>query len=274
VLLAAGVGLALLALLHPVFGGEEATMERRGADVVVCLDVSRSMLARDLEPDRLARAKAEVRALAERARGDRMALVLFAGEARVAVPLTRDLRAVADLADLATPEDVLRGGTDLGAALDAALGALAERGAEARAILLLTDGEDHGDGGLRAAHEARRRGVVVHGLGFGTARGSKVVVEGPAGETFLRDRQGVDVVSALDAGGLQRIAAATGGTSREVGDGAAPLAELYEDRVLPAARGAFEREARRRRENRYQWPLGLALVLWVADLWRSERRRR
>jgi Ca-activated chloride channel family protein len=264
--------LALAALLEPAWG-ESGALEARGSDVVVCLDVSRSMLATDEEPTRLERAREEIRALAAAARGDRLALVAFAGEARLVVPLTRDGEALAALADAADPLSVARGGSDLGAALDAALAALDAGSGDAAAIVLLTDGEDHGGGGLSAAERCRARGVPVHAVGLGSARGSKIPVPGPRGPEFLRDPAGAEVVSGLDADSLRRIADASGGSFLEAGAGAPVLPELHARRLVPDARRAFSVSARSARTPRFQWFLLGALVLWILGPCRIEPAR-
>lgn len=245
-LVATGLLLALVAILGPVWGSAEGDVQ--GADIVVCLDVSRSMLARDVDPDRLTRAKAEIKELAGRARGDRLGLVVFAGEARAMVPLTEDMASFSELVDLADPTSVGRGGTDLGAALETALDVLQGRQGS---VLLFTDGEDLGGRGLAAARLLEERGVAVHCVGLGTELGSKITTDGG----FLRGRSGEDVVSAMDATGLRAIAEATGGTF----GGEAP--------ELSVTRRTGKSELR---ENRYQWPLAVAVLLWLLDL----RRRR
>jgi Ca-activated chloride channel homolog len=272
VLVGAAVLLALVALLGPAWGAATATAAQRGADVIVCLDVSNSMLARDERPSRLGRAQREIRALAERGRGDRFGLIVFAGDARLAVPLTRDAPTFADLAEQADPTDVARGGTDLGAALDAALVALRGRSGRHETVVLVTDGEDAEGRGLRVAEICRDRGVVVHCVGLGSPQGAKVVVEDEQGrETFLRDRAGRDVVSAMDAAALRRIAETTGGTFVAAAGRAEALVPLYEQRILPTARRAFEDEERRERPQRFQTPLAAALLLWILDLWLARR---
>lgn len=272
-LFAASLLLALVAVLQPLVGEGVGRIEQRGVDLVVALDVSRSMLARDLPPSRLARAKHELRALAERARGDRLGLVLFAGGARLAVPLTRDLASFADLADLADPTSVERGGTDLGAALALSQKALGDSSGEHEAILLLTDGEDLEGRGLAVARRCGERGIPVHCVGFGTPRGSKIAIEEEAGETFLRDRAGNEVVSALDPASLRAMAAAAGGEYIDAAALPLPLVELYEKRIVPMSRKALERGERRERENRYQWPLLAAFLLWIAELGLADRRK-
>lgn len=209
-------------------------------DLVIVLDVSRSMLARDVAPSRLGRARAEIRALAERARTDRLALVAFAGEARRLVPVTRDGVLVADSADAAGPDSVALGGTDLAAALDAAFDSLPDDGASrSAAVLLLTDGEDLAGEGAAAAARLAARGVPVHAFGLGDERGSKITVEGPDGETFLRDRAGREVISGLDARSLEAVAAAGGGEFVRLDGEPGGLAAHYATRILPQARRAL-----------------------------------
>ncbi len=273
-LLGAGVLLAGLALMQPAWGEGERSAAGRGVDVLVCLDVSRSMLARDQAPSRLLAARREIAELARRAQGDRLGLVVFAGEARLAVPLTRDVAAFVALAQQQGPLSVRRGGTDLGAALDAAVAALAGATGDHEVVLLLTDGEDHEGRGLRAAERCARRGITVHTVSFGARRGGKIPVPGEGGEVFLRDRSGDDVVTVPGVAALSRIAAATGGTHVAAATTPQALAALYDDEIVPMARKALDERRRQERENRFQWPLAAALVLFVLELRVADRRRR
>lgn len=265
--------LAILAALGPLLGEARGEPEWRGVDLVVCLDVSRSMWARDLAPDRLGRAQATIRALADAAAGDRLALVVFAGEARLLVPLTRDRATFTALAAAADPTSVRRGGTDLGAALERALEALGGSASEHSAILLLTDGEDLSGRGLRAAEAAARRGVAVHAVGYGTRLGSKIVLQADGRETYLRDARGREVVSTLEATSLRRIAEAANGAYVEAAEETTPLVSLYEREIRPRAQRALARAGGGTKENHFQWPLAAALALWLFAWAVSDRRR-
>ena len=267
-----GLALALIAVMQPVWGEERRQVEQRGVDLLVCLDVSRSMLARDISPSRLQRAQQEVRALAESVHGDRMGLVVFAGEARLAVPLTRDMATFAGLVELADPLSIERGGTDLGAALELATGALAQAARGHAVVLLITDGEDQEQRGLKAAQICKESGIVVHCVGVGSERGSKIAIE--EGKAFLRDRQGLEVVSSMDASGLGEIAMATGGEFVDVSVLPKPLLSLYGASILPRAGESFDGEHRRERKNRFQWPLLAAFLLWILELCLAGRRAR
>ncbi len=271
----AAVFFAVLALAEPRFGSAARTSEPRGADVVVCLDVSFSMLAGDASPNRLAAAKAAIRALTERAAGDRTALVIFAGEAVLASPLTQDGAAFGAILDAIDPYGVTKGGTDLGAAISTALGALAAGDGDHAAIVLVSDGEDLEQSGRLAAASCRDRGVALHTVAVGSPRGAKILVPRSDGapET-LRDAEGRDVVSTPDRDGLKAIAAATGGSFADLESGPAAAVALYDERIRPVARAAFAEGRARERSPRFQWPLGLAIVLFLADFaWIGRRRR-
>jgi Ca-activated chloride channel family protein len=269
-LAAGGLLCALAAFLRPAWGESAESVDQRGADVVVCLDVSRSMLAQDHSPSRLEAAKREIRELAARARGDRLALVLFAGEARVAVPLTTDLGSFVEIAEQADTLSIGRGGTDLGAALDSAARALRGRSGEGAAVVLLTDGEDTEERGLRAAAAFRERGVAIHCVGFGTARGAKIA----DGAAFVRDRDGRDVVSVMDSASLRRIAEAANGTFVEAAAVPHALASLHDDRLAPLARTAYAADEGRGLTPRFQLPLLAAFLLWILHLWLAPRPTR
>jgi len=271
--------LGLLSLMEPTWGDRPVQLDRSGADLVICVDVSRSMLARDLpganaKRSRLSAAQQEIEALARRIRGDRLALVAFAGEARLIAPLTRDTETLVQLSTTLDPSTVSKGGTDLSSAVDTALRAI-ERGGDPSSrsgILLLTDGEDFGIESARAISGARERGVPLFAVGIGSELGSKITVDVGGREEFLRDRSGEEVISALDLAGLQQIATSTGGDAVRVGAGSGALAKLYEEQVSRAARGRAAEGGASDRESRYQWPLLLAFLLWAFELASSDRR--
>jgi len=269
--------LACLALLQPRWGTVARDEQAPSLDLLVCLDVSRSMLARDLRPSRLERAQQEIRALTEAAPRNRYGLVCFAGDARLSVPLTADLATYAGLVDLAGPASVARGGTDLGAALERALEALdGGVGGAGRpaAVLLLSDGEDLEQRGLELAQRCREAGVVVHCVGFGSTRGSKIALESDGGESFLRGPDGAEVVTALDETGLRALAEATGGVYLGASDEPQPLVALHDRALVPMAGRAAASAGSREPRERYQWPLLAAYLLWILELaWAGRPRR-
>jgi len=265
--------LATIAALGPESRTSNGDTAWRGVDLVLCLDVSRSMLARDLDPDRLTRAKQEILSLAGAAQGDRLALVVFAGDARLRVPLTQDVLSFAGLTARVDPSDARRGGTNLGAALETAAAALPATSRRYGTIVLLTDGEDLAGGGLRVAEDLAAQGRVVHCLGLGSTLGSKITIREAGASGFLRDKEGQDVVSALDAAGLRSIAEATGGAYADARTEPDALARLYTERILPAAHASIDTHGSEEERFPYRPLLLAAFLLWVLALVLSDRRR-
>ena len=260
--------LCALALLRPVAPGSEAAL---APDVVLCVDVSRSMDARDLPPSRFLALRAQVHELLQAAVGARVALVAFAGDAVPVAPLTADREAVAWLLDELVPGAHAPGGSDLGAAIAAAANALERVGTHGE-LVLLTDGEDFAGRGAAAARAAAAAGHRVHALGFGRAAGSKIVVERAGVESFLRDGQGRDVVTRLDREGLRALAAAGGGAFLSVESGGELLA-LWREHLLPRAQRQRLAAGAAGAVLLAHWPLLAGLLLWIVRMCLPERRR-
>jgi len=265
------LGLMVLALAQPHLGEGFEEVDQRGVDLVVCLDVSRSMRARDMVPDRLGHAQTLLQNLVNQARGDRLALVLFAGDARLVVPLTRDTVAFMQQVKQADVHSVRQGGTHLAAALDVAVEALDGTSGEHEAILLMTDGEDLQGTGLEAAARCRSRGLMVHCVGLGSPVGSKITLVENHRSRFLTDDQGDDVISSMNPATLRRLAEATQGEFVDANQSARPLVDLYRQSIRPMTQKTFESQSLQQRKNRFQWPLAAAMLVLCGS---GVRRRR
>jgi len=212
-----GAGLLLLsvALAQPQCGTRSELTKRRGIDVVVALDASKSMLARDVLPDRLERAKVELLTLLDELKGDRVGLVVFAGDAFIQCPLTSDYAAAKLFLKAVDPLNMPQGGTNIGAALTLAKQVLegADRGAKERVVVLISDGEDV-DGEVQDGVDALKElGVKVYAVGIGSEQGEPIPVTGRNGEHlgFQKDEDGNTVLTRLDPRALREIAEGTGG---------------------------------------------------------------
>jgi len=272
----AGVGLALLALalLGPVVGHTFRPVSRRGLDLVVCLDTSRSMLAQDLRPSRLERAKREIVGLLDRMAGDRVALVAFSGEARDVSPLTRDRVTLESLLGFVSSEDNQEGGTDLAAAIARGLDLLDGKSGASEAIVLLTDGEDLAGQGLALAEQARERGIRIFVLGVGTVEGGKIpIVDASGKQSFRVDEQGQEVVTKLDRASLVELARRTGGEFLAADESATPLEDLYRARITRLEGREITSGERRVPYDRFQWPLAAGLACWFVALGLGLRAR-
>lgn len=263
-----------LSLAGPVRGFTLRPVERRGLDLVVCLDTSRSMLVRDVRPDRLTRAKREVASLFESLRGDRSGLIAFSGDSRQVAPLTHDTTTLQKLLATVTPDDNAVGGTDLATAIRRALDLFDEKTGAFEVIVLVTDGEDLGGKGLEAANEAAERGVRVFVLGIGTAEGGKIPEVEAGRERFVHDGEGREVVSALGGKGLAEIADTTGGAYISVAQSPTPLSDLYELRIRRIEGREYESGEERVPHDRFQWFLALALACMLGEFGLRESRPR
>lgn len=263
------IGVALIAsviaLMRPQWGVEFVRSRQVGAEIMIALDVSRSMLAEDVVPNRLERAKAEIRDLLPYLEGDQVGLIAFAGRASVLCPLTPDfgfLRLVLDNVDSGS---VARGGTRLEEPIRKAVAGFGPAGDLARVILLITDGEDHDSFPLDAAREAAERGIRILAIGFGDEAGSEIFVTDPAtgARRAVTDADGRPVRSRLDGELLRELAIATEGAYVPAGTGVLDLESIFEAHIRPLMRGEGAEAGRTVRQDAFQWAL---LVAWLALL--------
>ncbi len=266
----------LIALAELQYGFTWEEVRRRGVDIVVALDVSDSMLVEDAETGgnltRLERAKREIADLLRLLEGDRIGLVAFAGTAFLECPLTLDYAAAEIFLDAIDTDLIPVKGTAVGAALQTSIEAFEGDSQSSRAVILITDGEDHGGSALEMAEEAARENIRVFTIGIGRDEGSPIPKPGGG---FRRDRQGEIILSKLDEPTLQKIALATGGRYVRSVTGDVDLEQIYElgikevleDQELGASR-------RQRYKDRFQWLVGLALVALMLEPLIAERAPR
>ena len=276
-LLLAGLAGLLVALAGPRLGYETLEVHRRGLDLVVIVDVSKSMLANDLAPSRLARAKLAVQDLLGQLTGDRVGLVAFAGDAFLRTPLTIDYDAVLDATSELDVDLIPTGGTDIGGAIDQSLEAFGRSATGNRAILLLTDGEPTVDteqaAGVQAAKRAADAGARIFAVGFGTAEGALIpLANGRKGE-FVRDGSGQLVRTRLNEAGLTEIARTGNGFYLRFTSGEATMRTIIQDGLSKLRAGEIDARADRRPIERYQWPLGAGLLFLALAALPGERRR-
>ncbi len=198
----------IVALARPLWGSETLMVEQQGIEVIVALDVSKSMLAQDIKPDRLSRAKLEIADLMNRLNGDEIGLVLFSGASFIQFPLTSDYATARTFLDNARPEVISRPGTAIGDAIRTCLSGFDPKRASQKVIVLITDGEDHDTDTLAMAEQAAEQGIILYAIGFGSPQGEPIPEYNEQGEVvgFKKDQQGEVVLSKLDEVTLQQIA--------------------------------------------------------------------
>lgn len=254
----------LVALAGPRFGTQYEDVVPKGSDLYVLIDVSRSMLAQDVPPSRLGRAKADVAALVNRLEGERVGLIAFAGQAVVKCPLTVDYDAFRRSLDELDPNSAPRGGTAIGDAIRKALEVFQARADRDQAILLITDGDDQESYPREAAAIAAERHVTIFTVGLGDADHGARIPQGADAKSYL-EYQGHQVWSKLDGSLLKEIALKTSGVYVPVGTRTYDLADLYA-KYLQGRRGGEEQAKKRiRRGDRFQLFLGLAVLALLAD---------
>ncbi len=269
------VAAAIVAAARPQWGQGTETITRKGIDLALVLDTSKSMAAADVAPSRLARGVRAASSLLDRLEGDRIALVTFAGKSAVSCPLTLDHEAVRLFLDAVDVEAVSVPGTALAAAIEAgvrALGPSTTEGTEAkgRALIVISDGEDHEGGVEGAILAAKRAGIVVYGIGCGTDQGAPI----PQGESgaYKKDAQGKLVTTRLDERPLRSLAVETGGKYYRATGAEGEVEEIAKALEAMDASGS-KTVLRTRWVERFQIPLAIALFALILETLISDRRR-
>ncbi len=262
----------ILALADPQIGTRIEEVKREGIDLVVAVDVSTSMLAQDIAPSRLEKAKHEMSGLLDRLDGDRVALVAFAGRAVIECPLTMDYGACEIFLDILEPGVVSMPGTSISHAIRTSLKAFQEESQAGRAIILITDGEDHQEQVMEVVEQAKEMGVVIHAVGIGSPQGVPIPV-GVAGGEFKKDKKGNVIVTSLGEELLMQIAAETGGVYQRCSTGGDEL-----DAIVAAVSGLEKGELGSREftqyEHIYQMFVILALVALPLEYLISDKKMR
>jgi Ca-activated chloride channel homolog len=276
VLVVAAVTLALFSLARPRFGYSLEELKQSGLDVVVAIDTSKSMLADDVQPNRLERAKLAALDLMRLARNDRLGLVAFAGSAFLQCPLSLDEGAFQQSVDFLDVTVIPQGGTALAEAIQTARSAFKDEAENHKILVLFTDGEDNEDSeaAFAAAREARKAGLRIFTIGVGTPNGEILSSTDPRGNrVFIKDAQGNVVKSRLNESLLQQLAKETDGFYLPL-TGARTMDVLYERGLAPLPKSDFSATTRRQFHERFQWFIGAAILLLLAEMLFPERGRK
>jgi Ca-activated chloride channel family protein len=273
VLMVMAVALLVTALARPRWGYQWEDVKRVGIDIIVAVDVSRSMLAEDISPSRLERARRKLNDFAAMLDGDRIGLVAFAGRSFLQCPLTLDYGAFSMFLEYISPDMIPTGGTDMAAAIRTAIRAFNRRERTSKALILITDGEHHGGDIMQAVQEAGREGIKIFVIGIGTPEGTPVpAIDGTGG--FMKDRSGNLVLSRLDEKVLQKMALETGGAYVRSVTGDLDLDTIYHGAIKKDIEQKELSASRMKRwEERFQWFAALVLLFLVAEFFIRENRR-
>ena len=220
---------AVIMLARPQFGSRIEEVKKQGVEVIIALDVSNSMLAEDIQPNRLTRAKQAISRLVDNLENDKIGLIVFAGDAYTQIPVTTDYVSAKMFLSTINPEMVPKQGTAIGAAIDLASRSFTPGEGKSKALIIITDGENHEDDPVSAAGEATKTGIVIHTIGIGSAEGVPVPVATGGRRDYLKDADGATVITKLDEEILKKIAMSAGGNYIRASNSNIGLDEIFND---------------------------------------------
>ena len=261
ILLCAGIALGIVALARPQWGRLDEPVFDQSRDIIIALDLSRSMLTPDVKPSRLERSKLLIQALLDRLKGERVGLIVFSGTAFLQSPISSDYEILREFLPALGPDFLPEGGTNYAQLIDTSLEAFAGGSAADRYLIILSDGEATDDNWKDRVPDLAKRGIRVIGLGVGTAGGGMI----PDGAgSFMKDENGAVVLSKLEGGTLRELASATHGVYRDASEWV-DLASVLSSTVDEGRKGRFVEQNSVRYVERYQWALAQALACLIAS---------
>ena len=260
-----GFGFLILALTQPRWGFEWEDLKQEGVDIIIAVDVSNSMLAEDIKPNRLERAKRKIADLLNMLDGDRIGLVAFAGTSYLQCPLTLDYAAAEIFLDAIDTDLIPIQGTAIGGAIRTAIKAFSQKEKKSKALILITDGEDHEGKALKAAREAKGHGIKIFTIGIGQEIGAPMPSQKPGGG-FKKDKSGEVVVSRLDETVLQKISLETGGSYVRSVTGDMDLNKIYREDIKERIEKKELKTTRRKLwQAQFQWLIFAALACFTLE---------
>ena len=257
----------IIGLARPQIGAKLSKRETRGAEIMICLDVSNSMLAQDYSPNRLERAKLAISRITDKLQDDRIGLIIFAGTSFVQLPITNDYVSAKMFLSSISTESVPVQGTAIGDAILTAARSFSAQSEKSRAIIVITDGENHEDDPVEAAKQAAGMGIKVYTIGVGSLRGEPI----PLGGELMKDKDGNIVVTHLDEGTLREVARAGNGAYVHAGNEEFGLNPILSD-IDKMEEEVFNSVVFEEYDEQYMYFLAIALALLVAEMLIGERR--
>jgi len=274
VLLMIAYTFAVLGVAGPKYGTKLQETKRTGSEIIIALDVSNSMMAEDIKPNRLERAKQAIALLIDRLSDHRIGLIVFAGEAYTQLPITTDYVSAKMFLSTISPDIVPIQGTAIGAAINLAVNSFPPNSEAGKAIIVITDGENHEDNPVQAAEEASKRGINVYAIGVGSPQGAPVPIRTASGQRdFMKDRSGNTVMTKLDEKTLQEVAMSGKGVYVRATTANMGLNNVY-DEISKLEKSEYESKIYTDFAEMFQWFFGVALVFLLAELLISNRKNR
>jgi Ca-activated chloride channel family protein len=263
----------IIMLSRPQFGSKIEDVKKQGVEVIIALDVSNSMLAEDIQPDRLTRAKQAISRLVDNLNNDKIGLIVFAGDAYIQIPVTTDYLSAKMFLSAINPNMVPVQGTAIGAAISLGIRSFSPGEGKSKAMIIITDGENHEDDPVKAAEEASKAGIVVHTIGIGSTEGVPIPVMNNGKRDYLKDADGNIVVTKLDEEILKKIALSTNGNYVRANNSNIGLDEIYSD-IKKMKKQDLESTMYTEYNDQFQIFAAIALFLLIVDFIIMERKNR
>jgi Ca-activated chloride channel family protein len=264
---------AIVMIARPQFGSKIEDVKKQGVEVIIALDVSNSMLAEDIQPDRLTRAKQAISRLVDNLENDKIGLIVFAGDAYTQIPVTTDYISAKMFLSTINPEMVPKQGTAIGAAIDLGVRSFSPGEGKSKAMIIITDGENHEDDPVKVAEEAVKSGIIIHTIGIGSTEGVPVpqIVNGK--KDFLKDVDGNTVITKLDEDILKKVAVATNGNYVRASNSNIGLDEIFSE-IRKMKKAELESTMYTEYNDQFQLFAAFTLLLLLADFLIMERKNR
>lgn len=271
----------VFALLFLIFGIVDLQVgsklmeaKKEGVEIIIALDVSKSMMADDIKPNRLTKAKMAIAKLVDKLHNDKIGLIVFAGDAYVQLPITTDYASAKMFLSVINTDIVPVQGTAIGKAIELATKSFTPENENNKALIIISDGENHEDDAIEAATEARKKNIYIHTIGMGSPNGAPITVTGKFGQKdFHTDKDGNIVVTKLDEAGLQKIASAGNGTYIRANNVKTGLDKLYEE-INKMDKEEYESEAYADYEDRFQYFIAISIFFLLLEFIILERKNK
>ncbi len=264
---------AVIMLSRPQFGSKLEDVKKQGVEVIIALDVSNSMLAEDIQPDRLTRAKQAISRLVDDLSNDKIGLIVFAGDAYTQIPVTTDYISAKMFLSTINPDMVPKQGTAIGAAINLGMRSFSPGEDKSKALVIITDGENHEDDPVKMAEEASKAGIVIHTIGIGSVEGVPVRVIINGRRDFLKDVEGNTVISKLDEDILKKVALSANGTYVRASNSNIGLDEIFSE-IRQMKDQELESTMYTEYNDQFQIFAALAVFLLLFDFLIMDRKNR
>lgn len=264
----------VIAIMNPQLGSKLEEVEREGIEIMIAIDVSNSMLAEDIKPNRLESAKQGISNLINKLYNDKIGLILFAGDSFLQLPLTTDYSAAKLLLSTVSTDLIPSQGTAIGSAIELAMDSFNEESKAGKALIIITDGENHEDDALKLAKEAEEKGVTISTIGMGTEEGAPIpLFRNGQRLDFIKDRSGNTVVTKLDAAMLSQIASTANGSFIRASNSILDLKSIIDD-MQKLDKEKFESKVFTDYEDRFQIFLAISLLILILEFVMSDRENK